>query len=65
MGQTCGGCCAVDMTGDNFDTTRPSVKGQLGIDDQIMRLVKVQAQVRAFLVRKRYKMVKKDPTLFK
>ncbi len=63
MGQTCGGCCAADMTGDNFDTTRPSVKGQ-GIDDQIVRLVKVQAQIRGHLARKRYKKVQQDPNLF-
>jgi len=59
-----GACCNADGSKEEFDTTRPSLKGVSGPDDQMMRLVKVQAFVKGYLYRKKYRQYKENPAMF-
>ena len=60
-----GACCQSDVSTNEFDTAvRPSMTGKPGPDDQMTRLIKVQAFVRGYLHRRKYRMLKANPTLY-
>ena len=65
MGQTCGGLCTSDTRTTEFDTQRPSLGNHTGMDtDDLHRLIRIQALVRSFIIRRRYLACKRNPVRF-
>ena len=61
MGQTCGGCLANDKGLDEHDTMRPSVRQYYSDNGALLTLVKVQAMVRGYQTRMRFRQLLEDP----
>ena len=64
MGNTCGGYCGgIGKGAEDYNYARPSVHNAFESEDQIICLIKLQANIKGYIARKKYRRYLEDSDL--